>query len=134
MNKFNKSILKIWIVAILIFGIFHYNNDYIKSYNDKYVVLDKINTIGGYMGSTNFYLVLERSDKYVFDTTVSPARFSQVNIGDTINLKLRKIDMNQTMYENIIYVFIYSLVFSFLIAMTLVVIINTIINLFKEDE
>lgn len=104
-NYFKQPITQIGIVATIIFGIISYTDDYMEYKDRKCIVLDKLAASGGRKSSGDFYLVLKEEQGIVFDLMVSPATYSQSNIGKTKYFSLRQFDIKQTAMNNLIYWF-----------------------------
>lgn len=88
------------------------NNDYMTYNSEKCVVLDKLTTNGGYKRSGQFYLVLQTDKNQVFDLSVSPATFSQTEVGGTKTFNIRPFDIKQTPKENAVYFFGQAFIFA----------------------
>lgn len=121
-----KKLISLLIISISVFAVIEYNNEYLKDSRRKCKVLDKVQSRGGYRSGEHFYLILKEERKIVFSLIVSPATYSQAEIGSSIYFKLRQFDIKQTTKENVIYVFCY-LFFGFLslVLVLLIIIIYT---------
>jgi hypothetical protein len=93
------------LVFLFITFIIWTNNDYMTYKNERVMVIDKLTTTGGYKTSGHFYLILKTEQNQVFDLSVTPATFSQSQIGDMKTFNLRPFDIKQSPSENALYFF-----------------------------
>lgn len=115
------------LICLICFSIIRYNDDYMVSKPTKCIVLDKLTTTGGHKSSGSFYLVL-KTEKTIFDLIVSPATFSQSEIGQSITFNLRQFDIRQNLTDNIIFFFSEIILLSVSVAL---LITSFIIHIFK---
>jgi len=96
-------LISIVIMCFITYNFF--NNDYMTHKDRNCVVLDKIQSNGGYKYPGNFYLILKEERGIVFDIIVDAATYTQSKIGQNITFSLRQHDIKQTQKENILYFF-----------------------------
>jgi len=97
------NMFTMFLISSIIFSIIYYNNEYMLEKSVKCTVINKLESQGRY--SSNFYLVLKEENEIIFDITVTPSNYSQLNIGDIAYFNLRKFDIKQTKIDNAIYFF-----------------------------
>lgn len=101
---FKDAMTKFGVICLIIFAILQYNNDYTTFKDHKCILMDKISTVN-YKGHS-FYLILQDEDKNVFAEYANPATFSQAEVGKSYIFELRRMDIKQSVIENILFFFL----------------------------
>ena len=110
MNKFFKNpLIIVGIISLILFGIIYTNSDYLTYKEHKCRVLDKppvkTEIYGKFNNSPRFYLSLKDESEITFDLLVSPSLYLQSKPGDILYFDLRRMDIKQTTWDNLIYFF-----------------------------
>lgn len=100
--KFEIKVGITLICIILLTGLYIINDKYSEFKERKCIVIDKIQTSGGYKTSGEFYMILrEVSTNRTFDLIVSPSTYVTTKPGDIIYFNLREFDIRQDKWNTI---------------------------------
>lgn len=103
--KHSRNVLILGLVSLFIFGVIHYNNDYMEYRDRKCVILGKMIIPGSYKRSGRCELSLKDEKGRIFDLPVTSSTYMMANTGKVIHFSLRDHDIHQTEKDNIIYFF-----------------------------
>lgn len=109
MKFFKNPLIIIGIISIILFGIIYIDSDYLTYKEHKCRVLEKIDPkielTGKFQNTPHFYLHLKDESEIDFNLLVSPSLYTQSKPGDILYLELRRMDIKQTAWDNLIYFF-----------------------------
>jgi len=106
---------KIIIISFL-FLVIYFNNDYTNFKKEKFTVLDKVYTHGGYKSTDYFYLIVKSDNQEVCTIDVFPHTYLTSKIGSTYYFMIRDYDIRENTKDTIIFVWIEVILGSIIIA------------------
>ena len=134
-NRVRKSFTYFGITLLLIISlvVFSHFNNYTESKWVTVTVLQRTDSIGKH--SSHPVLVLkEKQTGKIFDMPCSESFAYQMPVGETKDIKLRKMDWNQTLFENIVFSILYVIWFSITITVGPTLIGFGIYELVRKNE
>jgi len=107
-KAFYKNLnIRIGIIFLIATIALSYSSDYMQFKDRACVVVDKMQTAGGYKASGQFILILKDEQNRTFDRYVAASTYSQAIVGNMYKFNLREFDIKQTPTNNTIYFFGY---------------------------
>lgn len=108
-----KTIISILIFCIIALSILFHFDDYRTKHARVCVVVDKVQTSGGYKREGSFYIVYQIIDsQQIFDQSVSPSIYCTTTIGSTQIVDIAEKDIQQTPIKNILFFFLPAILLS----------------------
>jgi hypothetical protein len=99
--KIRKIIYGITLCVITIASIYELKySDYNREQKYILTIIDKVETPEGYKRSPKYYLVLKTSEGEIFSQGFSIASYSQLAVGDSIEMPLSRFNIKQTGLDN----------------------------------
>lgn len=129
------------LILIVSSGLFvlQSNNDYMEHKDRNCVVLDKMKVwhesfhSGSVHYQTLLYLILKDDTGLKFDLIVGPTTYSQTKIGEKCIFNLPKMDMKQTLKDNIIWFVLPCLLMSVIVVLVILAIL-LMLDVVKWEE
>jgi len=107
MMKQWKIYLIVAIISGFLAGVVKYNDDYMVEKDVHVTFIDKMERNSCHKSNCTgkLYGLFKTDDGIFFDRQISMYMYTQMKVGEDFNLTLRRMDIKQTGWDNVIYFF-----------------------------